>query len=273
MVPQVGFAQLLSRMRVGWVGYEELREADMATLRTRLCSEHAATDCAQHGKGDADACCSCKPLVAFDDVQRVRVTRADGRMEHVEMPQRVHHCPLTEDSTVLAALRPKVDELNRAWATEQRQVRNDVVCVHAKDRFVGSREQPGAEVSDDTLRKKIDSSARGQPRRLYVYRSMRALLTHNKSVKDDYVNGTLGIIEDYHVSLAGKVTVIFFRPDGWSREREPLVVRPKPTAASLGRGNGKAERLQFPIVPAHAVTVCRSRAVASTHSHAHEHEH
>ena len=85
---------------------------------------------------------------------------------------------------------------------------------------------------------------------------MHAILTHNHSVKDDYVNGTLGTIVGHHVGSSGEVDILYFRPDSYPPDREPLTIRRRANEHTI-YGHGKCSRFQFPVLPSYAVTVHR----------------
>jgi len=102
-------------------------------------------------------------------------------------------------------------------------------------------------------------------RNLPLYKGMRAVLTDNKSVKDDFVNGCVGVIEDVYVQ-GGCVKLVFFRPDSYSASKPPLRVVPKEETVNGIKTVGTAKRLQFPIIPAHCVTVHRVQGSTMTGS-------
>lgn len=96
----------------------------------------------------------------------------------------------------------------------------------------------------EAVRQKIDRSARGQLRELHVYVGMHGVLTDNKSMKDDFINGTTGVVTEIHCE-GGVPRVIYFRPDGAEAD---LRVAPKRTECTLF-GVGTVERYQFPLLP------------------------
>lgn len=119
--------------------------------------------------------------------------------------------------------------------------------------------QPAAQLSHPS------SSPPAQVRNLPLYKGMRAVLTDNKSVKDDFVNGCVGVIEDVYVQ-DGCVKLVFFRPDSYSASKPPLRVVPKEETVNGIKTVGTAKRLQFPIIPAHCVTVHRVQGSTMTGS-------
>jgi hypothetical protein len=94
---------------------------------------------------------------------------------------------------------------------------------------------------------------------LKVYVGMRAVLTHNKSVQDDFINGATGIVTAVHKDASGKVQVVFFKPDSGGPE---LRVAPKGTKAKTIAG--EVERVQLPLLPSHCVTVCTACRAAQS---------
>ena len=67
-----------------------------------------------------------------------------------------------------------------------------VFCAVATDRRV--RKEGGAKITQEAARVQLDHIARGQLRELHVYVGMRGVLTHNKSLSDDFINGATGVV-------------------------------------------------------------------------------
>jgi hypothetical protein len=130
------------------------------------------------------------------------------------------------------------------------------------DALAIDRRKNGAELIDrrgqnalDSVRKQIDRATRGQLRRLKVYVGMRGVLTDNKNMKEDFINGTTGVVTAVHLDAHGNApAVLYFRPDGGATD---VRVTPKRTVVTIHGGVGDVERYQFPLLPAHCVTVHR----------------
>jgi ATP-dependent exoDNAse (exonuclease V) alpha subunit len=130
------------------------------------------------------------------------------------------------------------------------------------DALAIDRRKNGAELIDrrgqnalDSVRKQIDRATRGQLRRLKVYVGMRGVLTDNKNMKEDFINGTTGVVTAVHLDAHGNApAVLYFRPDGGATD---VRVTPKRTVVTIHGGVGEVERYQFPLLPAHCVTVHR----------------
>ena len=74
------------------------------------------------------------------------------------------------------------------------------------------------------------------------------------ALKEDFINGATGVVTAVHIAPDGITpTVIYFRPDGAAAD---VRVVPKRTACKV-YGLGEVDRHQFPLVPAHCVTVHR----------------
>ena len=72
------------------------------------------------------------------------------------------------------------------------------------------------------------------------------------ALKEDFINGATGVVTAVHIAPDGITpTVIYFRPDGAAAD---VRVVPKRTACKV-YGLGEVDRHQFPLVPAHCVTV------------------
>ena len=123
--------------------------------------------------------------------------------------------------------------------------------AHARDRRAGTSEI----VRDEAVRKHIDKQARGQLRTVTVYEGMRAVLTHNKSISTDFLNGSTGVVTGVHADVNADPKVMYFDADGASKGAPDLRVAPKATPAKTSIG--EVERIQFPLLPAHCVTVHR----------------
>ena len=274
------FMALQSRARVSWrCDAAECAEtrceaccalytADEALLRTRLCSEHCRTECG----------CEAERYV---DKQQVRSLDADGRRDEQEVPHTVAHCPLDEHATVLVAKRAKVDALCEKWArsvqqsagaTVTRPAANAAAAAAGLSELVSGvvihtardRGRDGGVLTDGAVLDTVDKRTRGKVRKLALYKGMRAVLTDNKSVKDDFVNGTVGIVEDIYLQ-AGAVKVIYFRPESYAPSAPALRVVPKEETVNGIARVGSVRRLQFPLLPAHCVTVHRVQGSTLTH--------
>ena len=257
---EVELGALCSRARVGWEGSTiEQKAADETLLRTRLCSAH------------------CQQCTVFSDVQRVRkMDGKTGKSAILELPPTTTmHCtvqPCADPSgreqapTVIAALRDKVEELNESGTHTQiaklnaDRLRQGLFPLLLMTAISTDKLEKGTPITNDqryteTL-KKLNKSARGQLQILLFYIGMHGILTHNHSVKDDYVNGTLGRIVGHHVNEKGEIDILYFKPDSYSAEQEPLFIRRRSNQYKV-YGHGTCTRFQFPILPSYAVTVHR----------------
>ena len=276
------FAQLLSRARTAWTGigpdgvpHAAHRADDLALLQTRLCSTH----CASH------------KLQPFLDVQRVRPVGCVRCDQEVEIPQTVHHCPMAEGASVLAsrcrAPRPasllhmppsllprhwrassvvrcaKINELNAAFVDQQPvdAPAQGVRTSTATDTVKGT----GELVLAPSIRTRIDAQLSGMLRTVSYYEGQHVLLTVNKrNIHADYANATSGRIVGLQSDPAtGVLGTVLFRPDDWGdAPRAPIAVHMH-RAECVVRRDLVVIRRQFPLIPAHAMTVRRHHAPSS----------
>ena len=226
------FAELLSRLRRG---RQALTEGDVALLQSRVCGSAA------HGGVPHQEC------TPFDDVvatrrtgKRRRGAAAEGAAaDALNVTTSVCHCPIKDDATVIAALRPKVNALNEQHVARLESDGTDVTRLPATDRYSST----GAPVTDEAVLSRLDAKASAQLRSLPLYTGMRALLTKNENVAGDFVNGMAGRVEGCDGS------VVLFRPDGWAAERTPLRVHRRPMRYKVS-GTSGLTRLQYPLLPA-----------------------
>lgn len=85
----------------------------------------------------------------------------------------LHHCPISERATVIAALRTKVNVINDQHIEEQRA--KGISLFHSAAKDTGPL---GRQIREPLL-KEIDKKARSQLRELTIYVGMSALLTVN----------------------------------------------------------------------------------------------
>ena len=282
------FAQLLSRARTAWRGtaadgtpHEIYRAEDEALLRSRVCQAHGTQD----------------ELVRFRDVQRVRPP-GGRRQHEQELSQTVCHCPMTTGASVLASRCAKVNELNDAFIREQQQARQHTaappppppppqgataaaVATAARAALAAARAQlhpaapnndgwcrsnatdtlqtTGEVVHSDQIRSAVDSKLSGMLRRLHLHVGQQVLITVNKrTIHSDFANAVLATIVNIQKNpVTGQVAVVFVRPQEWGDiHRAPLAIHPhRAECKTHGR---VIVRQQFPLIPAHAMTVSAS---------------
>jgi hypothetical protein len=244
------FAELLSRLRLG---AEALTSEDVALLRTRVCG--------QRGHG---SCASC----IFDDKVERRTRHGRRRKRHAQpmangdddsgdegvyVTTKCKHCEIGEGATVIAALCSKVNELNARHEASVESTGTRVLRADAIDRSVG-----GIEILDERARAAIDKRARGQLPTLGLYVGMHALLTQNQDMESDNINGSPGVVVAIETDPDDddEPVVIRFRPDSAAAHAPPLCIKRKHVRVTA-KGVGSATRFQFPLLPAHAITVHR----------------
>jgi hypothetical protein len=104
----------------------------------------------------------------------------------------------------------------------------------------------------------IDSKLSGLLRRLELHPGQRVLITVNKrTVHADFANAVLATVTRIEPNpQTGEAAVVFVRPDEWGdAHRAPLAIHPH--RGQCRSGGRDVVRTQFPLIPAHAMTVHR----------------
>ena len=109
----------------------------------------------------------------FVPAKRCNVRGHKGASNHDGTTSLLHHCPISQGATVIAALRTKVNVINAQHIEEQRAKGVDLFHSAA-----GDTGPLGRQIREPLL-KEIDKKARSQLRELTVYVGMSALLTVN----------------------------------------------------------------------------------------------
>ena len=139
----------------------------------------------------------------------------------------------------------QVAAINARHVEALRECGTDVRRVDAIDRT------PNGHVLGSTaLRERVNAKATGQPGCLEVYIGMEAVLSRNENVQGDFANGVFGVVESFSADLSA----IYVRPHGSPKERPPLRVTRRTSVYTVA-GLVRVSRTQFPLLPAHALTV------------------
>ena len=149
------------------LGSESLTDEDWALLESRVCSTKGhLKGCKKFAKG---SCCK------FNDVVLPSRAKAQGKSRAAapKITERLH-CTIAAGTTVIAALRDKVNAINALHIEEQRKRQVRIFESEAVD--TGPM---GLRVTNPPVLAAIDKQARSQLRTLSMYVGMSALLTIN----------------------------------------------------------------------------------------------
>jgi len=217
------------------LGGDNLTDADWALLESRVCSTKGHVEGCK--KAAKVRCCK------FEDTVKPARTKAGRKSRAAPKVTGRLYCAIATGATVIAALREKVNAINELHIEGQRQKNIRIYESQAVD--TGPM---GLPVINPHVLAAVDKQARSQLRTLSMYVGMSALLTINADMATEFVNGTLGRVEEIVVDESNEeiVKAIRFRPDG----SKNVLTIPRRKLQIAVKGVGMISRSQFPLIPA-----------------------